>query len=241
MSDMKLEIWDKLLPDQPTNNEYYRGRADEYHRELFDAIMRASGIPSPLERFRLAQSQRFTLAEMASNPVSLRMLELLISLSGARHVLEIGSFIGLSAMTMAAALPADGRLTTIEKFDEFAEIAERNFQENGLTSKIELLRGDAFELVPRLPAGTRFDIAFIDGNKERYADYVRLVEPLIPYGGLILVDDSLFHGDVLNKTQQSEKGAGVRACLDLAATMNGYERLLLPLGNGLMILRKLND
>jgi caffeoyl-CoA O-methyltransferase len=234
----RLEIWDKLLPSQTQNNEFYGGHADDYHRRLFETIVQSSGIPNPVERFRLAQSDRFTLAEMASNPVSLRMLELLISLSGARRVLEIGCFIGLSAMTMAAALPDDGHLTTIEKFDEFAAIAERNFQNNGFSGKISLLRGDAFDLLPELPAGTRFDIAFIDGNKERYADYVRLVEPLMAPGGLILVDDSLFHGDVLNDAPKTEKGAGVQACLQLAASMQDYERLLLPLGNGLMILRK---
>jgi caffeoyl-CoA O-methyltransferase len=238
MPDNKLEIWDKLLPDQAINNEYYRGAPESYHRALFDTIVRTGGIPDPVKRFRLHQSERFTLAEMASNQVSLRALEMLIGLSGARRVLEIGTFIGLSAMTMAAALPADGRLVTIEKFDEFADIAACNFHDNGFGGKVELLRGDAFEIVPRLPVGSRFDIAFIDGNKERYADYFHLVEPLVPPGGLILVDDSLFHGDVLNEKPRTEKGVGVRVLLDLAESLHGYQRLLLPLGNGLMILRK---
>ena len=71
-------------------------------------------------------------------------------------VLEIGTFIGLSAMTMASALPTDGRLTTIEKFDEFADIAARNFQDNGFAGKIDLLRGDAFEIVFSLYDGGSF-------------------------------------------------------------------------------------
>jgi caffeoyl-CoA O-methyltransferase len=230
-----LTLSDKLLPDQPLNNEYYGG--SDYHRELYDLIATSSGLTTAPEAFTLALSDKFTIEEMASNPVQLRLLELFVRLIGATRVLEIGAFIGLSAMTMARAMPAGGKLTTIEKFDHFAEICRRNFAANGLADRIDVLEGDAFDVIGRLPSDTRFDLAFIDGNKERYADYFRLVEPLVRPGGVILVDDVLFHGDVLNATPKTAKGEGVQAFMRLAAGLGNF-RAMLPVCNGLMVILK---
>jgi caffeoyl-CoA O-methyltransferase len=230
-----LTLTDKLLPDQPLNNEYYGG--SDYHRDLYELIAASSGLTPAPEAFTLALSDKFTIEEMASNPVQLRMLELFVRLIGATRVLEIGAFIGLSAMTMARAMPAGGKLTTIEKFDHFAAICRRNIAANGLADRIDVLEGDAFDVIGRFPSDERFDLAFIDGNKERYADYFRLVEPLVRPGGVILVDDVLFHGDVLNATPKTAKGEGVQAFMRLAAGLPNF-RAMLPVCNGLMVILK---
>lgn len=229
---------DKMLPDQPLHADQFTGTRDEYFRALFATVIGISGIKTPYEEFDLATTDKFTVEEMGSNPIALRFLQLLIRLSRARRVLEIGAFIGVSAMYMAKALPPGGEVVTIEKFDHFAEICRQNFQRNGLADRITLLQGDAHTVIDGLPRDKPFDVIFIDGNKERYADYMRRLEPLLAPGGLMIVDDALFHGDVLNARPQTEKGQGVRDSLDLAAEWTGYFRVLLPVANGMLLLMK---
>lgn len=231
-------LWDKVLPNQTNNNHYYRGNSDHYYRALYELVMRTGAIRPPEDSFKLTLSEKVTIEEMASNPIQLRLLEFLVKLTGARHILEIGAFIGLSAMTMARAMPPGGVLTTIEKFEHFAEICRRNFAANGLKDRIHLLEGDAFQVIDTLPKDQQFDLVFIDGNKERYANYMQAVEKRVRKGGLILVDDVLFHGDVLNEPPLTEKGAGVKAFLNLAEGKSEYLRLMLPFSNGLMLMLK---
>jgi len=234
----RVNLWDKVLPDQPINNDHYAAPADAYHQLLFREIVRSSGLKLPTEDFKLELSDKVPYEAMASNPVGLRFLELLVKMTGARRVLEIGAFIGLSAMSMARALPAGGELVTIEKFDHFAAIARNNFRSNGLADRITLLEGDAFAVIDGLPKDKPFDMVFIDGNKERYAHYFQALEPLLRPGGLAVIDDSLFHGDVLNPKPRSEKGEGVKQFLDVAAACKDWLRLLVPISNGTMLMIK---
>jgi caffeoyl-CoA O-methyltransferase len=238
MAASGLTFAEKLLPDQPANANLFDGDQAALWQAMYRSIAQASGLASPMEELSLVVTDRFSQEEMGSNPVTLRFLQLLLRLTGARRVLEIGSFIGVSALYMAQALPEGGELVTIEKFDQFADLAEANFARNGLASRIRLLRGDAFEVLRQLDPAERFDAVFIDGNKERYCDYFKMLEPWVRPGGLMLVDDALFHGDVANPEPRTEKGRGVRAFLDFAATLTGWQRLLMPMANGLMILVK---
>jgi caffeoyl-CoA O-methyltransferase len=236
MSNTQVTLWDKLLPDQPVNNHYFAGH--DYHKALYDLIVRTSGLKPQNETFKLEVSDKVSVEEMASNPIQMRFLQLLVALTGAERILEIGTFIGISAMAMASAMPKGGKLITIEKFDHFARIARRNFRANGFDGKIVLMEGDAFEVLDRLPKGEPFDLVFIDGNKERYRHYFEALEPYVRPGGLILVDDVFFHGDVLNNAPSNEKGAGVKAFMDLATARTSYLRLALPICNGLMLMLK---
>src|SRR6185436_17283891 len=97
--------------------------------------------------FELLLSDTASVEEMASNPVQLRLLELIVRLTGAKRAIEIGAFIGLSAMVMARAMPAGGKLFTIEKFAHFADICRRNVAVNGLSERIEVIEGDALEVI----------------------------------------------------------------------------------------------
>jgi hypothetical protein len=108
-------------------------------------------------------------------------------------------------MYFAQAVPVDGEVVSIEKFDK---IARRNFELNGLSSKIKLFDGDAFQVIDRLPGDQLFDLVFIDGNQERYKDYVVKTEPLLAKNGIMIVDDCFYHGDVLN-AQPSDAKASV--------------------------------
>jgi caffeoyl-CoA O-methyltransferase len=219
----------------------YNGTTEEYWEALYSTICHASSITDPYQEFDLAVTEMFTVEEMASNPVLLRFLQFLIKLGAKQRVLEIGTFIGLSAMTFARALPKDGQVVTIEKFDKFAAVAEENFRRNGLADRITLFQGDAHDIITSLPRDELFDVAFIDGDKGRYLDYFRMVDPLIAIGGLIIVDDVFFHGDAINTEPRTEKGAGVQQFLTAAASADNYLRLALPISNGTMLMLKEAD
>ncbi len=229
-----INYCDKFLPDQGEHTYYFKGT--NYQHALYDSICRSSGIVSPDQELKLEKTDKFTVEEMASNPVNLRFLQFLIQVSGVKRVLEIGTFIGVSAMYFAKALPPEGEVVTIEKFDHFAAIARRNFVLNGLADRITLHEGDAFEIIDRLPKDQKFDLIFIDGNKERYKDYFVMTEPLLSPKGIFVVDDCFFHGDVVNNTPTSEKGAGTKAFMDYAATRTDFIRIALPLANGIMLM-----
>jgi caffeoyl-CoA O-methyltransferase len=233
-----ISFADKLLPDQPEHTNLFTGDDGALHGRLYQTILDASGITSPLEEFELTLTDKFTLAEMASNPVNLRLLQLLIRMIGARQILEIGAFVGLSTMAMAKALPPGGKVTSIEKFDHFAEICRTNFKKNGLDDTIRLLQGDAMDIIPQLPKEQFFDLIFIDGNKECYRQYFESLEPRLAPRGLIVVDDVFFHGDVLNATPRTAKGKGAYEFLQRAAQAKAYQRLLLPISNGMMLMFK---
>ena len=233
----KVRSCDKLLPDQQEHTYYFRDGPD-YVAALYDVICRSSRIASPDKEFALEQADGFTVEEMASNPVSMRFLEFLIQVSGAKRVLEIGAFIGVSAMYFARALPKGGEVVTIEKFEHFAAIARRNFAANGLADRITLMEGDAFEIIDTLPEDRKFDLIFIDGNKERYKDYFLKTERLLSPTGISLVDDCYFHGDAINSEPTNDKGRGVRAFLDYAATRDDYLRIALPIANGIMMMTR---
>ena len=233
----KINPWDKLLPTQAFNSDLYSGDVS-IEQSLYETSLWSSGLAAPESNFRIEQTDLFSIEEMASNAVALGFIAWLLQLTRAKRVLEIGTFVGVSAMYFAKAMPPDGRVVTIEKFDHFAAIARRNFAANGFEGRIELVEGDAHEVLPGLRNRGLFDFAFIDGNKERYADYFRLVEPMMAPNGIIAVDDVFFHGDALSANPTSEKGRGVRDFLDLASKATEWRRILLPLSNGLMLMHK---
>jgi predicted O-methyltransferase YrrM len=238
MAEPEVRVFDKLLPNLRTNNEYFAGSDEEYVPALYETIARASGLLEPGEELVFESSERFTQAAMGSNPVSTRFLQILARLVRAERVLEVGTFVGVSAIYLARALEAGGRVVTIEKFPEFAAIAQRNFVANGVQDRITLLVGDAIERIEELPADEPFDLVFLDGHKERYAEYFEAIAPRLRTGGLLVVDDVLFHGDALNRVCRTEKGEGVRRFLDRAAAAKDFLRLTLPLANGIMLMLK---
>lgn len=236
MSEKSLEFWEKMLPHQREHSYLFRG--DDYMPALYNTIVHSSGIVSPHYELQLEQTDMFSVEQMASNPVSLRFLQFLIQVAGVKRVLEIGAFIGVSAMYFARALPPGGKVVSIEKFDHFAGIAQRNFHANGLSDKIDLYQGDAFEVIDSLPRDEMFDLIFVDGNKERYLDYVLKTIPLLSPSGVVIVDDCFFHGDVSNAQATDVKGAGTKAFMDWAAKQDGWQRIALPLANGLYMMTR---
>ena len=160
---------DKILPTQPFNREYFQGDDQSLLVAMYDTMVRYAGLNLPTEEFILQTDDTIRPEVMASGPMILKFLQALILMTRARHVLEVGTFIGVSAMSMAKVLPEGGRVVTIEKFERFANIARVNFARNGLGHKIELIHGDAFEELRKLSTVPQFELILLDGNKEKHA------------------------------------------------------------------------
>lgn len=236
MTSDKLRFSDKLLPNQPAYSNHFQGT--EMEEKLFGTICRVMGAATRYEDLDLAESDLVSMEEIGSNPTGLWFLVFLLKSVKAKRLLEIGTFLGASAILFARALPKDGEVVTIEKFPHFAELAQRNFERNGVANKVKLLIGDAMEVIPSIPEAPKFDIIFIDGDKGRYKDYFIAAERLLAPDGIIIVDDCFFHGDVLNDKPVTDKGQGVRDCLDFVAGRPDLTKSLLPISNGMMLIRR---
>ncbi len=234
MKLQQVSYFEKMLPNQPEYNFLFNG--NDFTKLMYEVMCKTSQIEDPRDEFQLKGTEMFTLEEMASNPVTLRFLQFMIRITNAKRILEIGTFVGLSAMYFAKALPLDGEVVTIEKFGHFAGIARENYKNNSLANKIKLLEGDALKVIPKLSADDPFDIIFIDGNKERYVQYLEMVEPLLSPNGLIIVDDVFFHGDALNASPNTEKGIGAKALLQHVSQYENWWRITLPLSNGILMM-----
>lgn len=137
-------------------------------------------------------------AQMLTGAVEGALLRLLIQASGTRRVLEIGTFTGYSALTMAEALPDEGRIVTCEVNPEHARIARSFFDRGPHGAKIEIRHGAALSTIGALAAGEQFDFVFLDADKENYVRYFEAVMPLLRPGALLVADNTLWSGRVLD-------------------------------------------
>jgi caffeoyl-CoA O-methyltransferase len=175
-------------------------------------------------------------AHMLSGPLQGKLLELVSRLLAPRRVLEIGTFMGYSALCLAAGLPEGGRLHTIELRKEDADRAAEYFRRAKQEDRIILHRGNALAIIPTLDEV--WDLVFIDADKAGYVDYYRLVMPKLRPGGLIIADNVFFHGQVLGPEVTGKSAQGVQAFNELVAADPGVEKVMLTVRDGLFFIRK---
>jgi caffeoyl-CoA O-methyltransferase len=175
--------------------------------------------------------------QMQVGRVEGRFLELMVAVTGARRVLEVGTFSGYSALAMAAGLPEDGKLITCDIDPVATEIAKRYWARAPWGHKIELRLGDATATLEQLRAeGARFDLVFIDADKTGYIRYFELALDMLPVGGVILVDNVLWSGRVLDPERESDH-AIVRFNEHVRKEPR-VEHVLLSVRDGIMFCRK---
>lgn len=174
---------------------------------------------------------------MASGPVQGRFLQLLCQLMQPKKVLEIGTFTGFATICMARGTGSDGLLTTIEANEEYEGIIRKYLAKAAVADRVRLIIGDAKEVIPTLEGG--FDLVFIDADKISYPSYYDLVIEKLNLGGVILADNVLWEGKVLNVGTKERDTKAIQAFNDKVQNDPRVENVLLPLRDGLMMVRKL--
>ena len=187
---------------------------------------------------------------MLSGHVQGRVLSMLSYMIKPKRILELGTFTGYSALCLAEGLAEGGKLITIEHNDELEETIRRNLSRSPLSDRIELIIGDAKEVLQRSGLSGEaglcsfseavYDLVFIDADKREYCAYLDLVYPLVPVGGFILADNTLWDGHVIDPAYDKDKQTlGLRAFNDKLKEDDRFEQVILPLRDGLTIIRKI--
>ena len=178
---------------------------------------------------------------MLSGHIQGRILSMISHMIRPRRILELGTFTGYSALCLAEGLPKDGRLITVEHNDELQNTILRNIGKSELGKKIEVVIGDAIEIISNLKfQNSNFDLVFIDADKREYCAYLEAVYDLVPVGGFILADNTLWDGHVVDPAYDKDKQTmGLRAFNDKVKEDDRFEQVILPIRDGLTIIRKL--
>ena len=171
--------------------------------------------------------------QMMSGLAEARLLEALIVVGGARRVLEIGTFTGVGALTMAAALPEDGRVTTLEVDAENAAIARRHIDSSPVGHRVELVVGDALETIASLEGP--FDLVWMDALKSEYPAYYDAVLPKLAERGVIVADNLFRAGAALNASVDDAGTVGIREFARRVQADERVDNVLLTIGDGVML------
>ena len=159
------------------------------------------------------------------------LLELIATIKKPMYILEVGTFVGYSTICLARGLQENGRLITIEKNKELENLITKNLKNAGVEDKVLTLFGDAMELIPELPYS--FDLAFIDADKIHYPDYVQMVENKMTKGGVLLVDNTLWGGEVLNP--KTPEATAIHKTNEYLASSDKWKTVLVPMRDGIKI------
>lgn len=174
---------------------------------------------------------------MASGHIQGRLLRMLVKMVRPKHVLEVGTFSGYSAICLAQGLPEDGKLYTFEINDEMEDFTRPWIEGSDVADKIDFRIGDAIQEAPKL--GVIFDMAFIDGDKRHYVETYEMALGVLRQGGFILADNTLWDGHVIDPAYDHDRQTqGIRAFNDLVANDERVETVILPIRDGLTLLRK---
>jgi len=175
---------------------------------------------------------------MLSGAVQGKFLEMISLMIKPKRILEIGTFTAYSAIAMAKGLTEGGKLLTIEVNEEMESFIRKYIKKSGMEKKIELLMGNALEIIPELE--DTFDLVFIDADKEHYLDYYKLAFAKLKTGGFILADNVLWNGKVLEDDAKSDKETmGIKVFNEHVKNDDRVEQVMLSVRDGLMLVRKI--
>jgi predicted O-methyltransferase YrrM len=208
--------------------------------EIAAYVAAHSTQPDELQRRLIAETAERLgdRSRMQISPDQGVFMEVLTRLSGARAAVEVGTFTGYSALCVARALPADGRLLCCDVSDEWTSIGRRYWAEAGVADKIELRIGPAAETLRSLPLEPLFDFGFIDADKSSYRTYYEEILARLRPGGVVLVDNTIWSGRVLDTDVADGDSQAIRDFNDAVAADTRVDVVLLSIGDGVTLARK---
>ncbi len=210
---------------------------EKLHRYVLDNSLREHPVLADARK----QTQRMAEYDMQIPPLQGQLMALVAASIEATSILEIGTFTGYSSTVMALALPADGHITCCDRSEEFTDVARGYWRAAGVESKIELLLGDAEKTLGELLAtgrADRYDLAFIDADKEGYDAYYEACLKLVRRGGLIMLDNMLWAGRVADPEATDADTVAIRAMNAKIHRDERVDQCLVPIGDGLTIVRR---
>jgi predicted O-methyltransferase YrrM len=209
-------------------------------RRLYDYILEQGFRDDPLLKELRDETAKQPAAQMQIAPEQGQFMALLAQLMGVRKALEIGTFTGYSSLSVARVLPADGKLICCDVSEDFTKVARKFWAKAGVAEKIDLRIAPALETLAALrkaEAGT-FDMAFIDADKTNYPNYYEAVLDLLRPGGVMLIDNVLWGGDVADPQANDTETTVLRKLNAMIAADKRVDFVLLPIADGLTIARK---
>jgi len=174
------------------------------------------------------------VSQMQVDPVQGGFLAWLVKLIGAKRVLEIGTFTGLSSLYMAKALPEGGKIICCDISEEYTALARQAWREEGVADRVTLLLGPALETLDDL-AGP-FDLAFLDADKPNYPRYLEKLKQLVRPGGVIVADNTLWSGRVIDPKDHTEATEGIRRLNEMVTSSSDLEAVMLPFADGVTVI-----
>ena len=207
--------------------------------EIHQYLVAHGTPPDPIQQELIQETRKLGgISLMQIAPEQGAFMTLLARAIGARRAIEVGTFTGYSTLCLARGLPADGRVIACDVSQEWTGIAQRYWEKAGVAKNIDLRIGPAAETLRALPADPVFDLAFIDADKPSYHVYYELILARLRSGGLILVDNVLWMGQVVNPAATDPQTSAIRAFNDAVARDPRVDCAMLAVSDGLTLLRK---
>jgi len=208
--------------------------------DLLDYIYNHSQPLHPVQKEILEHNKNLgNLQRMQISETQGHFLQLIIKITNSKKCLEIGTFTGFSSLTMALALPKEGKIITLDHDHEIIKVAKSFFKKSKLEKTIIPIVGTALESLKQMLKNKEiFDLIFIDADKGNYIKYFDISLDLVKKGGVILVDNVFWHGDVYNKNKNDKKTNTIREFNLHVKNDKRVEKFILPLGDGLTICKK---
>ena len=216
-------------------------RADVVDQELADYISAHSAKPDDVQRRLMTTTEERTgdASRMQIGGDQGTFFEILASGMGARSAIEIGTFTGYSALSIARGIGPTGKLICCDVSEEWTAIAREHWKLAGVADRIDLRIAPALETIAALPADTKFDLAFIDADKVNYANYFEALLPLMRAGGVILVDNTLWSRRVLDPKDEDEHTVALIAFNKIVVADARVRCVIIPMGDGVTLIQKL--
>ena len=207
--------------------------------ELYEYVVAHGNNGDPIRRELSEETGKLgPISMMEIAPEQGTFMGILAAAIGAQSAVEVGTFTGYSSLCVARALPANGKLLCCDVNLEWTNIARTYWEKAGVAHKITLKLGPALETLRAMPEANCFDIAFIDADKVNYRGYYEEILKRLRQNGLILIDNVLWNGAVLNQNDKSEDTRAIRELNDFVAQDERVEAVMLPIADGLTIVRK---
>lgn len=207
---------------------------------LLDYVVESSGGPHPVAE-ALARATRDAFGDRAGMNIEEdqgRFLAFLVRLTGARRVVEVGTFTGMSALFLAGALPPGGRLVCCDIDERYVAVGRPFWARAGVDDRIDVRIGPATETLTAMSPDEQYDLAFIDADKGGYATYLDLVLQHLAPDGLVVVDNVLWSGNVIDPTDTDPDTEAIRRFNDRVAADSSLDSVMVGVGDGLTLIRK---